>query len=136
MMTSSDLSCMLISTIWHMRMHQVASLQHTAQKYCCTCCCVARKHTSCCRQAGFNHDYDCVSQDVPAYDHLIRVLPRCFTEVMLRIANPLREVFPGQHKNGPKGEQHQTIEQQRQQNLGSSNWWQLTGLQQSSQATC
>eukprot|EP00882_Tetradesmus_deserticola_P027293 GHRQ01030182.1.p1 GENE.GHRQ01030182.1~~GHRQ01030182.1.p1 ORF type:complete len:292 (+),score=107.12 GHRQ01030182.1:158-1033(+) len=86
--------------------------------------------------AGFNHDYDCVSQDVPAYDHLIRVLPRCFTEVMLRIANPLREVFPGQHKNGPKGEQHQTIEQQRQQNLGSSNWWQLTGLQQSSQATC
>eukprot|EP00882_Tetradesmus_deserticola_P015170 GHRQ01016154.1.p1 GENE.GHRQ01016154.1~~GHRQ01016154.1.p1 ORF type:complete len:527 (+),score=223.12 GHRQ01016154.1:158-1738(+) len=53
--------------------------------------------------AGFNHDYDCVSQDVPAYDHLIRVLPRCFTEVMLRIANPLREVFPGQHKNGPKG---------------------------------
>uniref|UniRef100_A0A383W692 Cytochrome P450 n=1 Tax=Tetradesmus obliquus TaxID=3088 RepID=A0A383W692_TETOB len=53
--------------------------------------------------AGFNHDYDCVSQDVPAYDHLIRVLPRCFTEVMLRIANPLREMFPGQHRNGPKG---------------------------------
>jgi hypothetical protein len=57
-----------------------------------------------CPQAGFGHDYDCVSQDVPAYDHLIRVLPRCFTEVMLRIANPLRQMFPGQHKNGMKGE--------------------------------
>jgi hypothetical protein len=56
-------------------------------------------------QAGFGHDYDCVSQDVPAYDHLIRVLPRCFTEVMLRIANPLRGMFPGQHRNGAKGEQ-------------------------------
>ncbi|WIA35872.1 hypothetical protein OEZ86_004255 [Tetradesmus obliquus] len=53
--------------------------------------------------AGFGHDYDCVSQDVPAYDHLIRVLPRCFTEVMLRIANPLRPLFPTMFKYGPKG---------------------------------
>eukprot|EP00878_Enallax_costatus_P001345 GHUV01001492.1.p1 GENE.GHUV01001492.1~~GHUV01001492.1.p1 ORF type:complete len:559 (+),score=128.36 GHUV01001492.1:1110-2786(+) len=53
--------------------------------------------------AGFNHDYGCVHKDVPEYEHLIRVLPRCFTEVMLRIANPLRELFPGFHKNGPKG---------------------------------
>lgn len=57
-----------------------------------------------CVQAGFNHDYGCVHKDVPEYEHLIRVLPRCFTEVMLRIANPLREVFPGLHNNGPKGE--------------------------------
>jgi hypothetical protein len=60
-------------------------------------------------QAGFGHDYDCVSQDVPAYDHLIRVLPRCFTEVMLRIANPLRGMFPGQHRNGAKGERQLTV---------------------------
>ena len=53
--------------------------------------------------AGFNHDYGCVHKDVPEYEHLIRVLPRCFTEVMLRIANPLREAFPRFHKNGPKG---------------------------------
>ncbi|KAF6266201.1 cytochrome P450 [Scenedesmus sp. NREL 46B-D3] len=53
--------------------------------------------------AGFGHDYDCVSQDVPAYDHLIRVLPRCFTEVMLRIANPIRPLFPTMFKYGPKG---------------------------------
>jgi hypothetical protein len=32
-------------------------------------------------QAAFNHDYGCVHKDVPEYDHLIRVLPRCFTEV-------------------------------------------------------
>lgn len=54
-------------------------------------------------QAGFNHDYGCVHKDVPEYEHLIRVLPRCFTEVMLRIANPMRELFPGFHRNGPKG---------------------------------
>eukprot|EP00879_Flechtneria_rotunda_P009548 GHRR01009994.1.p1 GENE.GHRR01009994.1~~GHRR01009994.1.p1 ORF type:complete len:439 (+),score=146.14 GHRR01009994.1:585-1901(+) len=53
--------------------------------------------------AGFNHDYGSVQKDVPEYEHLLRVLPRCFTEVMLRIANPLRELFPGFHKNGPKG---------------------------------
>lgn len=56
-------------------------------------------------QAGFNHDYGCVHKDVPEYEHLIRVLPRCFTEVMMRIANPLREMMPGLHKNGPKGEE-------------------------------
>jgi hypothetical protein len=32
-----------------------------------------------------------------------RVLPRCFTEVMLRLANPLRAVVPGLFKGGPKG---------------------------------
>eukprot|EP00775_Hariotina_reticulata_P012934 gene12934-13062_t len=53
--------------------------------------------------AGFNHDYGCVHKDVPEYQHLIRVLPRCFTEVMLRIANPLREIFPAFHRNGSKG---------------------------------
>jgi len=54
--------------------------------------------------AGFGHDYASVRQDTPAYDHLLRVLPRCFTEVMLRVANPLRPVFPRWFKNGPKGE--------------------------------
>lgn len=54
--------------------------------------------------AGFGHDYGSVRQDTPAYDHLLRVLPRCFTEVMLRVANPLRAVFPRWFKNGPKGE--------------------------------
>jgi hypothetical protein len=44
-----------------------------------------------------------VSQDIPPYDHLLRVLPRCFTEVMLRVANPLRPMFPGMFKTGPKG---------------------------------
>jgi cytochrome P450 len=44
--------------------------------------------------AGFKHDYDSVSQDIPPYDHLLRVLPRCFTEVMLRVANPLRPIVP------------------------------------------
>jgi cytochrome P450 len=54
--------------------------------------------------AGFGHDYGSVKQDTPAYDHLLRVLPRCFTEVMLRVANPLRAVFPRWFKNGPKGQ--------------------------------
>jgi cytochrome P450 len=53
--------------------------------------------------AGFGHDYQSVEQDVPPYDHLLRVLPRCFTEVMLRIANPVREAFPAWFKTGPKG---------------------------------
>lgn len=54
--------------------------------------------------AGFGHDYNSVAQDTPAYDHLLRVLPRCFTETMLRIVNPLRELAPGAFKYGPKGE--------------------------------
>jgi hypothetical protein len=54
-------------------------------------------------QAGFNHDYGCVHKDVPEYEHLIRVLPRCFTEVMLRVANPLRPIFPNWFKGGDKG---------------------------------
>ena len=33
-----------------------------------------------------------------------RVLPRCFTEVMLRLVNPARAVLPGLFKSGPKGE--------------------------------
>jgi hypothetical protein len=53
-------------------------------------------------QAGFNHDYGCVYKDVPEYKHLIRVLPRCFTEVMLRVANPLRPIFPTWFKGGDK----------------------------------
>ncbi|KAI8464092.1 MAG: cytochrome P450 [Monoraphidium minutum] len=53
--------------------------------------------------AGFGHDYESVKQDVPPYDHLLRVLPRCFTEVMLRIANPLRPIVPSLFKTGPKG---------------------------------
>eukprot|EP00879_Flechtneria_rotunda_P000943 GHRR01001075.1.p1 GENE.GHRR01001075.1~~GHRR01001075.1.p1 ORF type:complete len:417 (+),score=135.67 GHRR01001075.1:964-2214(+) len=53
--------------------------------------------------AGFGHDYNSVSQDVPAYDHLLRVLPRCFTEVMMRIANPFRECWPSAFKYGTKG---------------------------------
>lgn len=54
-------------------------------------------------QAGFKHDYNSVSQDIPPYDHLLRVLPRCFTEVMLRVANPLRPLFPTFFRYGPKG---------------------------------
>ncbi|KAI8477013.1 MAG: cytochrome P450 [Monoraphidium minutum] len=53
--------------------------------------------------AGFGHDYRSVKQDSPAYDHLLRVLPRCFTEVMLRVANPLRQLAPGYFKGGDKG---------------------------------
>jgi cytochrome P450 len=53
--------------------------------------------------AGFGHDYQSVEKDVPEYDHLLRVLPRCFTEVMLRVINPLRPIFPSWFKNGPKG---------------------------------
>eukprot|EP00877_Chromochloris_zofingiensis_P000654 jgi/Chrzof1/1058/Cz01g38230.t1 len=45
-------------------------------------------------QAGFGHDYRSVQLDHPRPDHLLRVLPRCFTEVMMRIANPLREAMP------------------------------------------
>ncbi len=54
--------------------------------------------------AGFGHDYQSVKQDKPAYDHLLRVLPRCFTEVMLRVANPVRQALPSLFKNGDKGE--------------------------------
>jgi hypothetical protein len=39
----------------------------------------------------------------PPPAHPQRVLPRCFTEVMLRIANPVREMAPGMFKTGPKG---------------------------------
>jgi len=53
--------------------------------------------------AGFNHDFASVHKDEPEYDHLLRVLPRCFTEVMLRIANPLRPLFPTAFRYGPKG---------------------------------
>lgn len=44
-----------------------------------------------------------MAQDVPPADHLIRVLPRCFTEVMLRVANPFRGLTPAAYKNGVKG---------------------------------
>ncbi|KAI8464093.1 MAG: cytochrome P450 [Monoraphidium minutum] len=53
--------------------------------------------------AGFGHDYQSVDRDVPEYDHLLRVLPRCFTEVMLRVINPIRPIFPKWFNNGPKG---------------------------------
>jgi cytochrome P450 len=54
-------------------------------------------------QAGFDHDFGSVHKDQPEYDHLLRILPRCFTEVMLRIANPLRPVLPTFFRYGPKG---------------------------------
>lgn len=38
-----------------------------------------------------------------AQDHLLRVLPRCFTEVMRRIANPLRAILPWAFKSGTRG---------------------------------
>ena len=53
--------------------------------------------------AGFGHDYQSVKLDHPPRDHLLRVLPRCFTEVMLRVANPLRPAFPHWFKSGDKG---------------------------------
>lgn len=57
-------------------------------------------------QAGFGHEYNSVTQDIPAYDHMLRVLPRCFTEVMLRLANPLRPLAPRMFKGGLKGGPH------------------------------
>jgi hypothetical protein len=54
--------------------------------------------------AGFGHDYKSVEKDEPEYNHLLRVLPRCFTEVMLRVINPIRPIFPSWFKTGPKGE--------------------------------
>jgi hypothetical protein len=57
-----------------------------------------------CVQAGFNHDYKSVELDNPEWGHLLRVLPRCFTEVMLRVANPIRPIFPKWFAYGEKGE--------------------------------
>lgn len=55
--------------------------------------------------AAFGHDYEAVKQDSPAYDHMLRVLPRCFTEVELRMANPLRGMLPSWlWRRGRKGE--------------------------------
>lgn len=57
--------------------------------------------------SAFSHDYECVKQDTPSRDHLLRVLPRCFTEVELRLANPFRSIpsFPRKwFKNGEKGQ--------------------------------
>ncbi|KAL6749937.1 cytochrome P450 [Haematococcus lacustris] len=45
---------------------------------------------------------DCV-QPAPD-DHLLRILPRCFAEVISRVINPLRAVFPGKFHSGKKGE--------------------------------
>lgn len=54
--------------------------------------------------AAFGHDFEAVKQDTPARSHLLRVLPRCFTEVELRMANPLRCFLPSFFfKNGKKG---------------------------------
>jgi len=53
--------------------------------------------------AGFNHDYKSVELDNPEWGHLLRVLPRCFTEVMLRVANPIRPIFPKWFAYGEKG---------------------------------
>lgn len=55
--------------------------------------------------SAFGHDYGCVRLDAVPPSHLLRVLPRAFTEVMRRVANPLRGVAPGLFKNGPKGRQ-------------------------------
>lgn len=57
--------------------------------------------------AAFGQDYNAVKQDKPPRDHLLRVLPRCFTEVELRLANPLRSLqnLPRWlFKNGKKGD--------------------------------
>jgi len=71
------------------------------------CCTLTNCHLTCpfaaAVQAGFSHDYNSVNKDEPEYDHLLRVLPRCFTEVMLRIANPLRPLFPTAFRYGHKG---------------------------------
>lgn len=56
--------------------------------------------------AAFGHDFECVKQGVPNRDHLLRVLPRCFTEVELRMMNPLRAIkaLPRMlFRNGDKG---------------------------------
>ncbi|CAD7695564.1 unnamed protein product [Ostreobium quekettii] len=56
--------------------------------------------------AAFGHDFECVKQGVPNRDHLLRVLPRCFTEVELRMMNPFRAVkaLPRMlFRNGDKG---------------------------------
>ena len=46
-------------------------------------------------QAAFGYKYKCVEQPVPApRDHLLRVLPRAFSECMYRIGNPLRATLP------------------------------------------
>ncbi|PNH05794.1 Cytochrome P450 72C1 [Tetrabaena socialis] len=54
---------------------------------------------------AFGHDYGCVRLQAVPPSHLLRVLPRAFTEVMRRIANPLRAVAPALFKNGAKGVQ-------------------------------
>ncbi|GMH38538.1 hypothetical protein BSKO_06422 [Bryopsis sp. KO-2023] len=54
--------------------------------------------------AAFGHDFEAVKQDHPEPSHMLRVLPRCFTEVELRMANPLRTLFPSfLFKRGTKG---------------------------------
>ncbi len=60
-------------------------------------------------QAGFGHDFGCVEPPVCVTEpappgHLLRVLPRCFTEVMLRLVNPFRPLAPGLFHYGAKGE--------------------------------
>ena len=50
-----------------------------------------------------------------------RVLPRCFTEVMLRVINPLRPKFPSWFNNGPKGE-HGGESQRVARGLGGRSW--------------
>jgi len=57
--------------------------------------------------AAFGHDFECVKQGVPDRHHLLRVLPRCFTEVELRMVNPfrsLKELPRGWFRNGEKGQ--------------------------------
>ncbi|EFJ42950.1 hypothetical protein VOLCADRAFT_96865 [Volvox carteri f. nagariensis] len=53
--------------------------------------------------SAFGHDYGCTRLQQVPYNHLLRVLPRAFTEVMRRIANPFRSFAPGLVKNGKKG---------------------------------
>ncbi|KAF5828281.1 cytochrome P450, partial [Dunaliella salina] len=59
--------------------------------------------------AAFSHNFGSTElgpPSVPApYTHLLRVLPRCFTEVMLRVANPLRALAPSKWRGGEKGQQ-------------------------------
>jgi hypothetical protein len=52
------------------------------------------------QQASNPSDSLCTATPIPTQ----RVLPRCFTEVMLRVANPARQAVPSLFKGGDKGE--------------------------------
>ena len=89
-------------------------------------------------QAAFRHDYECVKQDAPCKDHLLRVLPRCFTEVELRLANPLRSIrgLPRNwFKNGAKGV-HYCFASETIKMYTYARWIHLKGIQSHLQTIC